>query len=156
MAVNLEKENREQAETIEELKLQVSSLELQQRQGGETIGKLLRQIEDLKKDKQDMRLQPEQLARAIDNHCNTFDRSGDFVLIKELANSHRTIQQTIFQLVIRMLLKFADQWDRADFDARNKAACAVAARLRDYMRKEEMIFQRGEDESQYDIYLPCI
>ena len=74
------------------------------------------------------RKHPDQLAELITDVVNSysFGASDHDKFAKTIMNSHRTLQQLIFGLLLRVFEKWQEAWEENNYDARNEFACRTS------------------------------
>ena len=66
------------------------------------------------------------LADAANNMAFDEDKFVDVLM-----NQHRTIQQNTMGAILALIWRWADQFDKGNYDARNEATCRASRQIRD-------------------------
>ena len=74
------------------------------------------------------------------------DREFTDGFLKELSETHRTLQQRYGGLLIESILFFANLNDNDWTDARNEAICKLSVKLREVCREENATYTRKDKE----------
>lgn len=69
-------------------------------------------------------------------NCMGFEKEVGKVISKQLSSTHRTLQQRFFaDVIIPVILKYAEMGHDKRFDARNEASCKKAIELEDLLKE---------------------
>ena len=82
------------------------------------------------------------LAREMFQKLNIMGGEKEFIdgFVAGVTREHRTLQQAFGRLVIRVMLKFADDHQNRYCDLRNEAFCELCAEIRPMLEKAALPF----------------
>jgi hypothetical protein len=83
---------------------------------------------------------PEELAKALSDFVNVLggnkDREEEFIAL--VLNDHRTLQQSTFRLMIRLMDAWAAEGKRGNFDPRNEDTCKACQKVVAFMDEQNI------------------
>ncbi len=81
------------------------------------------------------RLTPEEVARNLSDFVNVMGDDKDVELVAEhvVNRTHRTLQQSIMGLFLKVIYKWAKNYEEGWYDGRNEATCKLAKSIVDHI-----------------------
>ena len=76
----------------------------------------------------------EKIAENLVNAINDMGHDVAPFVDKVVLRTHRTLQQSIFGLVVKLIYKWAEMADTGLYDLRNEYTCTMCAKLRDVLQ----------------------
>ena len=82
------------------------------------------------------------VAKLVSNLMNNMNSQYDEDLfVNEILCEHRTIQQQIGKLMLRMIVAWGDNGRSGRYDARNEMICKVSEKLLTILEEEYIVFR---------------
>lgn len=78
----------------------------------------------------------EEMARAIADFMNVYGFQESTFIETLVYRTHRTLQQTLFGVMLKMIYKWAEMYENERFDLRNEDTCRISKQIKDALGEE--------------------